>query len=73
MAGEYLVAQQAVEHALEEASASTKMSEDAMCLALFTELVGRMATTNSKQQLTDLLHFQLESLDNSEHVITRGC
>jgi len=35
--------------------------------------VGRMAKTNSKQQMTDLLHFQLESLSNDEHVITRGC
>ena len=73
MAGEYQVAQKVVEQAMEEASASTKMSEDAMCLALFSELIGRMAKTNSKQQLTDLLHFQLESLGNDEHVITRGC
>lgn len=73
MAGEYRVAQDAIEQAMEEALASTKMSEDAMCLALFSELVARLATTNSKQQLTDLLHFHMEALENNVHVITRGC
>lgn len=73
MAGEYQVAQRVIEEAVEEANTNKKMSEDAMNLALFSEMVGRMAKTNSKQQLTDLLHFQLESIGNDEHVITRGC
>jgi hypothetical protein len=73
MAGEFQIAQRHINDALEEAKSNSRMSEDAMQLALFNELIGHLAKTNSRQQLQDLLHFQLEAQGQDEHVVTRGC
>ncbi|GAA5316679.1 MAG: hypothetical protein AseanaTS_18830 [Candidatus Pelagadaptatus aseana] len=73
MAGEFAIAQRLINDALAEVENNKSMSTDAMQLAIFNEIVGLLANTNSREQLQDLLHFRLAAQGQDEHVITRGC
>ena len=73
MAGEFRIAQNAINEAMETAEAENGMSTEAMGRALLTELLQHLSKQHSPDTLRDLVDYQLENLSADAFVITRGC
>jgi len=73
MAGEYKVAQELFTQAIDVASENTGMCPETMVRALLSEALRQMMPNNNTQQIRDLLEYELEALNETEFIITRGC
>ncbi len=73
MAGEYKVAKELLTQATDVANDTSGMSTDMMTRAMLSETLRQLMATQSLKQVKDLIDYELESLDETEFVITRGC
>lgn len=73
MAGEFKLASKIIDEAEEAARQNPPMDVDAMHRAMLNELLLRLAKRQPRPQLSDLIQFHLDAIDESEFVITRGC
>lgn len=72
MAGESQLAQTLFEDALARAESDAAMSPDTLANALLTAVLGHLAKTRSRADLTSLVQFELDAAGEDEFVITRG-
>lgn len=73
MAGEFKVANTAIEQTLNEADADKGMSRDAMANALQSALITEMLKNRSAADIRQNIEFLLENADSDFMVVTRGC
>lgn len=72
MAGESQLARTLFDDALASAEADPGMSPDTLVNALLTTVLGHLAKTRSRADLTSLVQFELDAAGEDEFVITRG-
>ena len=73
MSGEYKISKQKVEDALEEATASSHMSKEAMLDAFLNSVLAKMVANQSRADILSRIEFLIDSQDREFAVITRGC
>lgn len=73
MVGEYKVAKEVVAKVITDAENQNDMCTDAMANAMFTSILGHMIKTNDRKALEHLFYYSLDSLDEDEFLVTRGC
>ncbi len=73
MAGEFKVANAAIEQTLTEADNDKGMSRDAMANALQSALITEMLKNRSATDVRQNIEFLLENADSEFMVVTRGC
>lgn len=73
MAGEYRIAQTALDQAKQEAENNPSMSTDALINTLLGLLLSEQASSRSKADVLSFVEHHLDNLGDDEHVITRGC
>ena len=73
MAGEFKTAEQILSQAFENADSDSTMSTDAMGTALLCTLLSTLSKTQSRKSLDQLIAYHLDSQEEDEFVVTRGC
>ncbi len=73
MAGEFTTADQVLAQAFDTADNDPSMSSEAMATALLCSLLSKMSKTQSRKNLDQLIAYHLDSQDDDEFVVTRGC
>ncbi|BFM16036.1 hypothetical protein R50073_22190 [Maricurvus nonylphenolicus] len=73
MAGEFKIAEKAIQDALSSAQQDPAMSEDAMAQALQSSLISEMLKHSSAQDIRQRIEFLLENANSDFMVVTRGC
>lgn len=73
MSGESKYAREVVAGALAEAADRTDMDQDAMGRAIIQAVVSRYLTYRSADNVGRELEFLIESLNDDDPVVTRGC
>ncbi len=73
MAGEYAMATQIVADALATAQERTDVDAESLMNALLTTLLGTMMQTHTRSDVERFVQYALESLNEDEFLVTRGC
>jgi S-adenosylmethionine synthetase len=73
MAGEFKVAEKAIQSALLSAQQTPSMSEDAMAQALQSSLISELLKHSSADDIRQRIEFLLENTNSEFMVVTRGC
>lgn len=73
MVGEYKLAKELLADAMDEASKRNDMCTDAMANAVLTSTLDHMVKTTSREELQRLFQYSLDSLEEDEFLVTRGC
>lgn len=73
MAGEYAMAKEIVAGALASAQKRSDMDAESLSNALLTTLLGTMMQTHSRPDVERFVQYSLESLNEDEFLVTRGC
>lgn len=73
MAGEYAIAKEIVTDALAQAQERSDMDTESLTNALLTTLLGTMMQNHSRPDLERFVEYALDSLDEDEFLVTRGC
>lgn len=73
MAGEFKVAEKAIQDAFLSAQQDPAMSEDGMAQALQSSLITELLKNSSADDIRQRIEFLLENANSDFMVVTRGC
>ena len=73
MSGEYAIAKKLVADAINAAQQHAAMSADTQALAILATVLQELSKSRSRADLESYIAYSLDSLVESDLVITRGC